>query len=430
MIFKRLRITNWRQYRLLDLEFHDRLTVLTGANGAGKTTVLNLLSRHFGWSGTLVGTPRRQKNGLAFSPDYWTEDSRKAYDTWLLQGSTSIEEPLPPAAPQSGEQPIGELTYGDGRTASLTVAPVVQAQFNINIQNQQPQKGLHIPSHRPIYSYQPVQNIPTVPRKRDQAFATYSAMVRQRFDGGYNEHTPNYYMKETLIALAAFGYGNQVIESNSESLATFQGFESILRTVLPVSLGFERLAVRLPEVVLITRSGEFSLDAVSGGIASLIDLAWQVFMYASSEIPFAVTLDEPENHLHPELQRTVLGAFLTAFPNVQFICATHNPFIVTSVPDSQTYALRYGPDHKVVSERLTSLDRSGSSNETLRDVLGLPSSSPTWVEKVLRDTTEGLAGQELTPELVVQLQARLHESGLDRFIPTVLANLAKERLAK
>jgi predicted ATP-dependent endonuclease of OLD family len=45
MIFKRLRIANWRQFRELNLEFHDRLTILTGANGAGKTTILNFLSQ-------------------------------------------------------------------------------------------------------------------------------------------------------------------------------------------------------------------------------------------------------------------------------------------------------------------------------------------------------------------------------------------------
>ncbi len=432
MIFKRLRITNWRQFRELDLEFHERLTVLTGANGAGKTTALNLLSRHFGWQGTLVGTPRRQRDGISFSSDYWTEDSLKDYETWLQERSTSHEESLAPVAPApaAGEQEIGQLTYANGQAARLTLPATVSAQFHVNIHNQQNQKGLHIPSHRPIYSYQSVENIPTVPRRRDQAFAAYTDIVRMRYYGGHHQRTPNYYMKETLIALAAFGYGNEVIDKNPESLAIFEGFENVLQTVLPPSLGFTRLSVRLPEIVLITRSGDFSLDAVSGGISSLIDLAWQVFMYASSDTPFAVTIDEPENHLHPELQRTLLGTFLSAFPNVQFICATHNPFIVTSVPDSQTYALRYGPDHKVRSEPLTSLDRSGSSNEILRDVLGLPSSSPTWVEQSLRETAEYLSGQELTPEVVVELGERLRALGLERFIPATLAKLAQDRLSR
>lgn len=429
MIFKHLRISNWRQFREVDLAFHERLTVLTGANGAGKTTVLNLLSRHFGWQGSLVSTPRRRQSGTAFFSDYWTDDYLKEYEQWLEDKTSSREEAPQPPEPTGPEQEIGELTYVDGGTARLTVPPTVGSSFQIGIHGQQKQKGMHIPSHRPIFSYQSVENIPTVPRRRDQAFNVYMDIVRSRYYGGHHQRTPNYYMKETLIALAAFGYGNQVIDSDAESLEVFEGFEQVLATVLPPSLGFKRLAIRLPEVVLVTRSGDFSLDAVSGGIASLIDLAWQVFMYASSDTAFAVTLDEPENHLHPELQRTVLGTLLAAFPKTQFICATHNPFIVTSVPDSHTYALRYGDDHRVVSELLTAVDRTGSSNEVLRDVLGLPSSSPMWVEQELRGVETALSNRDLTPALLVELRERLQAAGLERYVPASLARLTQDRLS-
>ena len=429
MTFRHLRITNWRQFRELDIEFHDRLTVLTGANGAGKTTVLNLLSRHFGWQGTLVSTPRRSVGGNAFHSDYWTDDSLRKYQEWLDDSEEQKSEPPPPPAPVGPQQEIGTLTYGSGAAATLLVPPVVGSSFNVTVQNQQPQTGMHIPSHRPIYSYQSVENIPTTPRRRDQAFNTYTEIVRARYYGGHHQRTPNYYMKETLIALAAFGYGNKVIDRDAESLETFEGFQQVLRTILPPSLGFVRLAIRLPEVVLITRSGDFSLDAVSGGISSLIDLAWQVFMFGLKDAPFVVTLDEPENHLHPELQRTVLVTMLKAFPSVQFICASHNPFIVTSVPDSHVYALRYGDDHRVFTEHLSAVDRSGSSNEVLRDVLGLPSSSPTWVEQELKGIEGDLATRQITPELLAELRARLEAVGLGRYVPTTLANLTRERLA-
>lgn len=429
MIFKNLRIANWRQFRAVDLNFHERLTVLTGANGAGKTTVLNLLSRHFGWNATLVGTPRRRGTGLSFSSGFWTEDSLRDYLAWLDGKSDSRDEPTVPE-PMGPQQEIGFLEYANGQSTRLMVPSVLPgAQFEVLMPGLQQQKGVHIPSHRPIYFYQPVQHIPAIPRGRDQAFAAYANVIRNLYGGAVHHHPPNYYMKETLVALAAFGYGNEVIDRNEESLEMFQGFENVLKIVLPHSLGFERLSIRLPEVVVITRSGDFSLDAVSGGIASLIDLAWQVFMCATPGTPFAVTLDEPENHLHPELQRTVLSTFLSAFPQVQFICSTHNPFIVTSVPDSTTYVFRYGDDHKVIAESLTSLDRSGSSNEILRDVLGLPSSSPTWVEQSLREAAEFLANKDLTPQSVEELQTRLKAEGLERFFPATLAKLAKERLS-
>ncbi|MFC1718335.1 AAA family ATPase [Candidatus Poribacteria bacterium] len=37
MGFKSLKINNWKQFDAIDIEFHDRLTILTGANASGKT---------------------------------------------------------------------------------------------------------------------------------------------------------------------------------------------------------------------------------------------------------------------------------------------------------------------------------------------------------------------------------------------------------
>ncbi len=427
-IFKSMHIANWRQFRDVGIEFHDRLTILTGGNGAGKTTLLNILSRHFGWNGYLVSTPRRKGAQTIFTPDYWSESDLEKYKRWLI--STEIEEAPQPAIDPSQLIQIGTLQYANDTTAMLKVPGSVNAQFQIQIEGEQTQQGMHVPSHRPIFSHQSVENIPTQPRRRAQAYASYLEIIRARHYGGSHQRTPNYYMKETLIALAAFGHGNAVIERDEESLRTFEEFQGVLKKILPPSLGFLRIQIRLPEVVLITRSGDFSLDAVSGGISSLIDLAWQIFMYTDEGTNFAVTLDEPENHLHPELQRTVLNTLLSAFPNVQFICATHNPFIVTSVPESNVYALRHGDDHRVRSESLSTADRSGSSNEILRDVLGLPSASPTWVDQELAQTQSDLIGKDLTPELVAELRARLQSVGLERFIPASLAKLAEHQATR
>ena len=64
-------------------------------------------------------------------------------------------------------------------------------------------------------------------------------------------------------------------------------------------------------------------------------------MFADISESFLVLLDEPENHLHPELQKSFLGNLIKAFPNVQFIVATHNPFMITSQKDSNVYVLDY-----------------------------------------------------------------------------------------
>ena len=43
-LFSGLYLSGWRQFEFVELDLHPRLTILTGANGCGKTTILNKVS--------------------------------------------------------------------------------------------------------------------------------------------------------------------------------------------------------------------------------------------------------------------------------------------------------------------------------------------------------------------------------------------------
>ncbi len=68
MNLKQLVLHNFRCFEKLEVEFHDRLTVIVGANGAGKTTVLEAAAVAAGtllysfddsilWNWSYVGLP-------------------------------------------------------------------------------------------------------------------------------------------------------------------------------------------------------------------------------------------------------------------------------------------------------------------------------------------------------------------------------------
>ena len=63
-----------------------------------------------------------------------------------------------------------------------------------------------------------------------------------------------------------------------------------------------------------------------------------------------MTFDEPENHLHPSMQKSFLPNVIAAFPSVQIIAVTHSPFIISALQDSAVYVLRYEDTEDVTRE--------------------------------------------------------------------------------
>lgn len=408
MMFKSIKIQDWRQFSSVDLAFHQKLTILTGVNGAGKTTILNLLNRHFGWNLQLVGTPRVVKTGvLKFFSDLWK----------FRKLSTDVEV--------SKEDVFGKIVYGNGTEAQLAIPHEVSSQYHVEIHDQQDVSGLFIPSHRPIYVYQQVTEIPTSISANDQLLHRYLNEIRSRYVANSRVRSASYRIKEALISLATFGYGNQVVEKNEDAVKTFEGFERILARVLPRTLGFRKIQIRMPEVVLDTSSGEFSFDAVSGGLSAIIDMSWQLYMATIVNDRCVAVIDEPENHLHPTLQKTLLPDFIEAFPGVQFIVATHNPFIVGSVAESNVYVLDYNAEQpsRVVSTKLDLVNKAASSNEILRDVLGLTHTKPVWVEMKIDDLIDKYSSRTLTEDDFLDLRNEMKDIGLDHLFPETLSRL-------
>ena len=395
--FDSLEVTQWRQFGRVEIDFHPRATVITGANGSGKTTLLNILSQHFGWTQRFIGTPRIDRRGA------------QRYFSGAISESanTNVE--------------VGKLTYDDGNVTTLQV-PTEGDSFRISLSKAQSVPGIYLTSHRPVYTYQKVTEIPTEVQAGNELFNLYLNNIRQFYQHGARIESPSHRLKAALISLATFGHGNQIVTPNEEARETFDGFSATLSHVLPADLGFRQIAIRMPEVVLETKTGDFSLDAASGGIAALVDVAWQIYMRSRSDKIFTVLMDEPENHLHPRLQRSVLPGLLAAFPNAQFIVATHNPFVVTSVRDSNVIVLDF-VDERVESTNLSDVNRSGTANQVLAEVLGVPFPAPLWVENEVDRIVDSARDQDLSTELLSSLRGQLSTIGLGYLFPEVVDRL-------
>jgi hypothetical protein len=426
-IFKRLELGGWRQFAKIDLEFHDQLTVLTGANGSGKSTLLNILSRHVGWERPYLSVPRRSKDGQI---SYFS--GRLAWD--------SIRESLFGRWKWTPKNQVGEIQYNNRQSSPLSLPENVGTEYALEIPQQQGVCGITISSHALMPRYQQVPHLPFNGIPPDSVFGQFAGEAHNRYMGQSSGNSSlMFQIKQALAAWAVFGEGNSVLQPNAAQRHAYHAFVGILRKVLPPSLGFLDLAVRPPDVLLVTRSGEFLIDAASGGVTTLIEVAALIYGCSiRSDVKgkrFVIIYDEPENHLHPQLQRTLFQSLTNAFPAAQFIVATHSPFIVSSLKNSNVYVLRYQDVHaaeetnasRVVSERLDYANRAGTASEILREVLGLPSTLPQWVENDLERIVAKYQTSPIDDTHLTELRSDLRAAGLSEFFPEALSGLARNR---
>ncbi|HEY0614064.1 MAG TPA: ATP-binding protein [Candidatus Elarobacter sp.] len=414
-----IEVSGWRQFEDVSIAFHDRLTIITGANGAGKTTLLNLISPHFGWRVPFATVPEPARRVIEYATNVWR--------TITTFGKGPSETP---------SAVVGKLAYDEGEASILVPQTSSEHSYAIEYSERRPLRGLFIPSHRPVFVPTAV-HAPRSPIPVEQAHQRYAEAVRSAWmPGSKPTASPLQILKEALLSWLPQG-------------STYAlDFERVLADVLPEWVGFRELDARDGEIILMTATGEFTIDAVSGGIAALIDLAWQVFTFAAiAEGRFVVIIDEPENHLHPEMQRSVLYKLTRAFPRAQFIVASHAPLVVTSVRDAYVYVLsspsgdgeghgatgegatevllrptvvpRAGatePARRVVhAARLEGFDRAGTANDVLRNVLGLDYTMPVWAANVLEEAVAEVARDDYRPEALERFDRRLRENDLETY---------------
>lgn len=438
MQYEAIAIKEWRQFRDVEIELHSNLTILTGPNGSGKSTILSLLSLSMNLSqqepflATPVSDKKSGKSGYSIATFFERFNPFKMFRPSVTEGYELNDDP---------GFDIGSIRYDSGQVAMLRTDGGDLLQYNVEVRNRQTVVGFKIDSHRASPRYQRVKTLPVSGMKPDDAFRYFSESLAHYQKGtiyhreGGRVENPIAPLKETLIGFAAFGADNAHMKAVPELVGLYDGFQQLLRQVLPVEIGFERLEVRSPEIVVVSKTGEFPIDSASGGLMALIQAAWQVFLFTKAYGEVAVVLmDEPENHLHPSLQRDFLGNLVRAFPKVQFVVATHSPFVITSVKDSRIYALSYSHlpskgtmgGFAVSAQEVEFDSKARTADKVLDEVLGVSVTIPIWAERSLSEIASRFEKSKLTEESIDQLRSDLKAAGLSEFLPEALGMMAHD----
>lgn len=137
---------------------------------------------------------------------------------------------------------------------------------------------------------------------------------------------------------------------SDQSQAFFNSFTQLLKTLFEddkLQLIFVRQ--QLEFFIALSDGRKITFDQLSEGFSAFLSILTELFMKVdiirrkmgdySFDPPGIVLIDEPEVHLHLEMQYQVLPVLTKLFPNIQFIAATHSPAVISSIPNATIYDL-------------------------------------------------------------------------------------------
>lgn len=411
-IINSLTVKKWRQFEHVELVFHPKVSVLVGANGTGKTSILNILASAF-------RTPTVGHEGFISTP----HKSDLGNTSWRPNNLGKFKI-LPTQQIQ-----FGSIRVNNGALHAMTSGTQFSRVINVAATKQETVAGVHISSYRtPVISSNTSTRRGSI-GKPDHVLHEYLTEYKKLSTGHIDAKSfvhPWTLIKDWIYKLATTANTTEFCQGDDGNRKILVNFISVLKKVLPLNIGFVGLETRGNNIVVKTTTSEFNFDALSDGLGTLVSICFQVYLCSLCSSEFVVTFDEPENHLHVQMQRRLLPDLQLAFPTAQFIVATHSPVIVNSIEDSKVFVLRWNSRDRVESSELNELVKSGTANDILREVLGVDTALPIWAASRLENIVNEYAKKPVSIENMQLLKLELEKAGLDQYAPKAAVHLIEK----
>lgn len=357
MKIESLSIHDFRRIRELELTFMPGVNVLVGANGAGKSAVLDcaaiLLSR-------LIGRVRSSRGTGRFFTESDINNHALATRNEIAVGFRGTPVQWTVAKGKRGQK--GQLI------TRLKELKDQIARLHDDLKDD-PSTAIPIAVYYPVN--RAVLDIPLRIRRRhpfdrmaayDQALSGDSSSFRVFFEW--------FRVREDLEnerRVDRSEYRDPQLEAVRTAIAQFlPGFADLRVKRSPL-----RMVVRKEEEELVVSQlsdGEKCMLAMVGDLARRMAVA-NPQMATPLDTEAVVLIDELDLHLHPAWQRLVPDALVETFPNAQFIASTHSPAIVSHLKAESVWMLeREGSEVVARQPETTYGQRAG---RILEDVMGV-----------------------------------------------------------
>ncbi len=344
MKLKSVTIENYRAIENLVLPLDQKLTVLHGANGHGKTSVLSAIAVGLVGAVNFLG-PHLHKSNIDFSEEDWREGAASP--------RIAVESTDGTIREREGDEAIDEQKEAQriaGNNAYRLGLDEVLA-------TREREKDMQI-----VTFYGTERTVSGVPEwVISQPGSRFKPSRLDALEGALAARTDF----EGFLAWFYFKRYEELQEREDREDSDYQLKDvSVIRQAITSMLpevSNPRIELNPLRFVVSQKSEEgraekLSLNQLSGGYRIVLALAADLARRMAQGNPHMddplqseaiVLIDEIELHLHPAWQQRILGDLMRTFPNAQFIVSTHSPQVLTTVEPQRIVELYRDGDNIV-----------------------------------------------------------------------------------
>lgn len=370
----------------LELSFNEKMNLLCGPNGVGKTTILESIAHIFstGETNILKRNVASEKSKIVAEIDCDGElkGTEIQFDTFIPEKGTQIN--------------------GLHKFSNLLISLKTTRTFQY-------------------------QSLPSVTKDSNKESHTLWNDARN----GINlTDIKNWFVNRYLYSP----------HEGALSPAQIENFELAKKcfSFLNKDFTFSKVNASSNEIMINTPSGEIYYEYLSSGFKSIISILFGIikeieFRFKDPQIiakdfQGIILIDEVELHLHPEWQEKIVDILLNVFPNAQFFASTHSPHVIQTAKPNQIIALGFdGSD--IIQRKLPNTDfgfQGWTIEEVLTDVMGMIDLRTDIFNELLSNFDKAVEEEnsEKAENIYSQIDSLLHpENTLRKLLKFQLAGL-------
>lgn len=331
----------------LELSFIDRMNVICGSNGIGKTTILDIISDVF--SASIPSKLKR--NALCEVGEYSIEIVIDVDEKQVIENKKYKVQVF---QPRENEHRGGWSCYAN--------------------------KLLYFGINRNI-DYIKLKSIAADPERLNYT-------VGQMAVNGINvDDIKNWFVNRYLFVDKKDSLTIEQIENYKLAEKSF--------SILDDTVNFKTVIARTYDIMLTSSKGDIYFEYLSSGYKSCIYIIFGIIKeieYRTSEKPVlakefdgVVLIDEIDLHLHPIWQAGLVKALKTIFPNVQFILTTHSPSVLQTLEGEEIIALGCNKEGNTYLKELN-IGEYGLQGWTLEEILKYVMEMPSTTSELYQNT--------------------------------------------